>query len=101
MPEKDMEFLDVYYPTGNASTTYILKPPIPGFAETVENEAFCVMLAFLMDASVPEETIQSGRDRLYNKASASRSMHHFPPHHGQEDFYVHDVLFRTCQEVIG
>ncbi|SPD71810.1 putative kinase Y4mE [uncultured Desulfobacterium sp.] len=60
-----MEGLDIYIPTGNASTTHILKPAIPEFNGTVENEAFCMKLAELMDLSVPQTTIYGERDRLY------------------------------------
>lgn len=34
-----------YEPRGRTPSTYILKPPIPGFAGQVENEMFCVRLA--------------------------------------------------------
>ncbi|MCP4577982.1 MAG: type II toxin-antitoxin system HipA family toxin, partial [Deltaproteobacteria bacterium] len=60
-----MEGSDVHIPTGSAPTTHILKPPMPGFAGTVENEAFCMRLAAHMDLSVPETSILDDHDRLY------------------------------------
>lgn len=59
--EKDMIFLA----TGNAPTTHILKPPIPGFEGTVENEVFCMMLAARMGLSVPKVVLYHGLDILY------------------------------------
>ena len=60
-----MEGNRIFIATGNAPSTHILKPPIQGLAETVENEAFCMMLASRMGLSVPKATIRPGRDRLY------------------------------------
>jgi serine/threonine-protein kinase HipA len=40
-----MEGEKIYIPTGNSASTHILKPPIPGLEQTVENEAFCMTLA--------------------------------------------------------
>jgi HipA-like protein len=40
--------------SGNAPSTHILKPSIQGLKETVENEAFCTMLAAQMGLSVPK-----------------------------------------------
>jgi serine/threonine-protein kinase HipA len=60
-----MEGDRISIPTGNAPTTHILKPPIPGFEETVENEAFCMMLAERMGLSVPKVSLRRGRDMLY------------------------------------
>ncbi|MBW1942034.1 MAG: type II toxin-antitoxin system HipA family toxin [Deltaproteobacteria bacterium] len=51
--------------TGNSPSTHILKPPIPGFKETVENETFCMMLAAQMGLSVPKVCLRAGRERLY------------------------------------
>jgi serine/threonine-protein kinase HipA len=55
----------IFVPTGNAPTTHILKPPIPGFEETVENEAFCMMLAERIGLSVPKVSLRRGREMLY------------------------------------
>jgi serine/threonine-protein kinase HipA len=60
-----MEGDQISIPTGNAPTTHILKPPIPGFEETVENEAFCMMLAERMGLSMPKVSLQRGRDVIY------------------------------------
>lgn len=60
-----MEGERVFIATGNAPSTHILKPPIPGFEETVENETFCMMLASRMGLSVPNVTLRHGRERLY------------------------------------
>jgi serine/threonine-protein kinase HipA len=60
-----MEGNRIFIATGNAPSTHILKPLIQGLAETVENEAFCMMLASRMSLSVPKVTIRPGRDRLY------------------------------------
>jgi serine/threonine-protein kinase HipA len=60
-----MEGDRISIPTGNAPTTHILKPPIPGFEETVENEAFCMMLAERMGLSVPKVSLRRGRDVIH------------------------------------
>jgi serine/threonine-protein kinase HipA len=55
----------IFLATGNAPSSHILKPPIPGFEGTVENEAFCMMLAARMGLSVPKVAIRRGLDMLY------------------------------------
>ena len=60
-----MEDDKIFIATGNAPSSHILKPPIQGLDETVENEAFCMMLASRMGLSIPKLTIRQGRDRLY------------------------------------
>ena len=35
----------IFLPLGDSPSTHILKPTIPGFEQTVQNEAFCMMLA--------------------------------------------------------
>jgi serine/threonine-protein kinase HipA len=55
----------VFLATGNAPSTHILKPPIPGIEESVENEEFCMMLAERMGLTVPKARIRQGHDRLY------------------------------------
>ena len=60
-----MEDDRIFLPTGNAPSTHILKPAIPGFEETVENEAFCMMLAERMGLPVPKVAIRRSPDILY------------------------------------
>jgi serine/threonine-protein kinase HipA len=60
-----MEGNRIFLPTGNSPSTHILKPPIQGLEETVENEAFCMMLAASLGLSVPKVTIRRGQDKLY------------------------------------
>jgi serine/threonine-protein kinase HipA len=55
----------VFLATGNAPSTHILKPPIPGIEESVENEAFCMALAERIGLRVPRASIHEGRDRVY------------------------------------
>jgi serine/threonine-protein kinase HipA len=55
----------VFLAIGNAPSTHILKPPIPGIEESVENEAFCMTLAARMGLRVPKASLRQGRDRLY------------------------------------
>lgn len=83
-----MEGDRIFLATGNAPSTHILKPPIPGLQETVENETFCMMLAVEMGLTVPKVDLRAGRQKLYiverfdrerDKAGAVRRLH-------QEDF---------------
>ena len=60
-----MEGDRVFLATGNAPSTHILKPPIPGLEESVENEAFCMILASRMGLAIPEVRIRQGYDSLY------------------------------------
>ncbi|MFH1487952.1 MAG: type II toxin-antitoxin system HipA family toxin [Pseudomonadota bacterium] len=60
-----MEGERIFIAAGNAPSSHILKPPMPNFEETVENEAFCMMLASRMGLSVPEASIRVGRPRLF------------------------------------
>ncbi len=60
-----MEGNRVFLTTGNAPSTHILKPPIAGLEESVENEAFCMILASRMGLAIPEVKIRQGHDRLY------------------------------------
>lgn len=55
----------VFLATGNAPSTHILKPPIAGLEESVENEAFCMKLAVRIGLAVPKAMIRQGHDRLY------------------------------------
>lgn len=83
-----MEGDRVFLATGNAPSSHILKPPIPGLKETVENETFCMMLAAQMGLAIPKVFLRPGRQRLYvverfdrerNEAGTVRRLH-------QEDF---------------
>jgi serine/threonine-protein kinase HipA len=74
--------------TGNAPSTHIIKPPIKGFDETCENEAFCMMLAGRMGLPVPVVKLVTEPDifllvdrydRIRNKEGDVERLH-------QEDF---------------
>lgn len=54
----------VFIATGSSPSTHILKPPIPGFAGTVENEAFCMALARELGLPAAEAVIRKGRDTV-------------------------------------
>jgi serine/threonine-protein kinase HipA len=60
-----MEGSRIFLATGNSPSSHILKPPIPGLEETVENEAFCMMLAASLGLPAPKVTIRRGQDKLY------------------------------------
>lgn len=47
----------LYLPKGSFSSFHILKPQIDGFNDTVENEAFCMMLAKETGLPAPEAGI--------------------------------------------
>lgn len=47
-----------YEPRGRTPSTHILKPPIPNLAGQVENEAFCLRLAPLLDLPAPHIWIE-------------------------------------------
>ncbi|MEA3306618.1 MAG: type II toxin-antitoxin system HipA family toxin, partial [Elusimicrobiota bacterium] len=51
----------IYLPEGNFSSSHILKPKIPEFEDTVENEAFCMMLAKKCGLPVPKISILQGK----------------------------------------
>ncbi len=55
----------IFIPTGNSPSSHIIKPTIPRLSETVENEAFCMILATRIGLNVPEVTIHQGIDRLF------------------------------------
>ena len=59
-----MEKNKVFIAGGNSPTTHILKPPIPGFEGTVENEAFCMTLAGRVGLPVPAVSIRKQLDTL-------------------------------------
>lgn len=73
---------------GNAPSTHILKPPIPGLEESVENEAFCMILAGKMGLPRPQVKILHSPDtfllierydRIWDKDRQLQRLH-------QEDF---------------
>jgi serine/threonine-protein kinase HipA len=55
----------IFIPTGNSPSSHIIKPAIQRLTETVENEAFCMMLASSMGLNTPEVNIHQGIDRLF------------------------------------
>jgi serine/threonine-protein kinase HipA len=59
-----MEGEKVFIAGGNSPSTHILKPPIPGFEGTVENEAFCMILAGRVGLPVPAVSIRKQLDTL-------------------------------------
>jgi serine/threonine-protein kinase HipA len=59
-----MEGDKVFIAGGNSPSTHILKPPIPGFEGTVENEAFCMTLAGRVGLPVPAVFIRKQLDTL-------------------------------------
>ena len=60
-----MEGDDIFLASGNAPSTHILKPPIRDLENTVENEAFCMMLAQKTGLPVPPVSIRRGLDQCY------------------------------------
>lgn len=59
-----MESGNVFIARGNSPSTHIIKLPIPGFKETVENEAFCMALAGKTGLLVPWVFIRKNMDIL-------------------------------------
>jgi serine/threonine-protein kinase HipA len=59
-----MESGKVFIARGNSPSTHIIKLPIPGFEETVENEAFCMALAGKTGLPVPGVFIRENMDIL-------------------------------------
>ena len=60
-----MEGDGIFIASGNAPSTHILKPPIKDLEDTVENEAFCMMMAQKMGLPAPPVAIRHGLDKLY------------------------------------
>jgi serine/threonine-protein kinase HipA len=54
----------IHIATGNSPSTHILKPPIPRIEESVENEAFCMTLAWRMGLPVARVLIRKNRDTI-------------------------------------
>ena len=68
-----MEGDRVFIASGNAPSTHILKPPIRDLENTVENEAFCMMLAQKLGLPAPMVTVRRGLDQLFIIARYDRS----------------------------
>ncbi len=68
-----MEGDRVFIASGNAPSTHILKPPIRDLENTVENEAFCMMLAQRLGLPAPPVTIRRGLGQLFIIARYDRS----------------------------
>lgn len=60
-----MEGNRIFIASGNAPSTHILKPPIREMAGTVENEAFCMMLAQKLGLDTPPVLIRRGADECF------------------------------------
>jgi len=73
----------LFLPRGSASSSHILKPQIPEFPNTVENEAFCMRLAGQVGLPVPKTRIWDGKafliERYDRTGKNPRRLH-------QEDF---------------
>ncbi len=65
---------NVYLPLEGAPSTHILKPPIPGLPETVENEAFCMILARAAGLPVPAVELVGRLPRAYLVARYDRTV---------------------------
>lgn len=56
---------ELFVPLGASPSSHILKPKISAYEETVENEAFCMLLAQKMGLDVPDVTIhQTPKNKL-------------------------------------
>ncbi len=55
----------VSLPVGEAASSHILKPPMDNYSHTVENEAFCMQLAFDVGLTVPSVDILQKDVNLY------------------------------------
>lgn len=78
----------IFLATGNAPSTHILKPLIPGLEESVENEAFCMMLAGKMGLPAPQVKIFRSPDTflLIERYDRIRDKDHQLQRLHQEDF---------------
>jgi len=75
----------LFLPKGSASSSHILKPQIPEFPNTVENEVFCMKLAGQAGLPVPTTEIWDGKAFLierYDRAGTGKN----PRRLHQEDF---------------
>ncbi|MFH2203904.1 MAG: type II toxin-antitoxin system HipA family toxin [Elusimicrobiota bacterium] len=92
----------IFLPKGAFSSSHILKPTIPDYTDTVENEAFCMMLARECALPVPKVDIRGGKIRAlqverYDRTLAAGS----PIRLHQEDFcqalgYNHDQKYESA-----
>ena len=57
-----MEDGKAFLATGSSASTHIIKPPIPGLEQTVENEAFCMSLAAKIGLPTALATIREKPD---------------------------------------
>ena len=55
----------MYLPEGFNASSHILKPQIDQLPETVENEAFCMMLAKSLGLPVPDVEVRKGKHKAY------------------------------------
>lgn len=83
-----MEDEDIFITSGNAPSTHILKPPIRDMEDTVENEAFCMMLARKMGLPVPTVTIRRDPIKFYivERYDRARDKQNHVQRLHQEDF---------------
>ncbi len=56
---------EYYLPINGSASTHILKPPVPGLEETVENEAFCMIVARTFGLDIPHVFITDTLPRAY------------------------------------
>jgi len=78
----------IYLPLGSFSSSHILKPKIPEFKDTVENEAFCMTLAENCGLPVPKAGIRAGLHRsfLVERYDREPGADGLPARIHQEDF---------------
>lgn len=78
----------LYLPQGEYSSSHILKPEIPGFEDTVENETFCMLLAAKCGLPVPGVSILVGKHRccLVERYDRGPGPGESPARIHQEDF---------------
>ncbi len=71
---------DFAIPLGDLPTTHILKPAIEGFADTVQNELFCMRLAKRLGLAVPNVEFRSAGDvpfllvKRYDRATTAEGL---------------------------
>ncbi|MEK7720773.1 MAG: type II toxin-antitoxin system HipA family toxin, partial [Elusimicrobiota bacterium] len=92
----------VYLPQGGYSSSHILKPKIPEFKDTVENETFCMLLAEKCGLSVPKVVVLEGKRPccLVERYDREPGAGGFPARIHQEDFcqalgYGYDQKYET------
>ena len=78
---------ELFIPTGNYSSTHILKPPIPEFKGSVENETYCMALADRMKLGAAKSFMIQGEIQLYLTVRYDRTIVDSIVHRlHQEDF---------------